>query len=69
MAQVQDSEELLSHKITNYWIGIRRIFRVAKKPTRKEFNTVLKICLVGMLIVGGLSYVVQLITAIVLPRG
>ncbi|MHA1341155.1 MAG: protein translocase SEC61 complex subunit gamma [Promethearchaeota archaeon] len=50
-------------KIRKFWIETKRIFTIAKKPTRKEFNLTVKICLVGLLIIGGLSYAIQLIAS------
>jgi protein translocase SEC61 complex gamma subunit len=55
-------------KIQRFWLETKRIFTISKKPTRKEFNAMLKICLIGMAIIGGLSFVVQLISSVVSPK-
>jgi protein translocase SEC61 complex gamma subunit len=58
------SESSIKIRIKKFLSSTKRIIKVASKPTRKEYWLVTKICLVGMLILGGLSYVVQLIAAI-----
>ncbi|MHA1291388.1 MAG: protein translocase SEC61 complex subunit gamma [Promethearchaeota archaeon] len=47
----------------------KRIMRTAHKPTRKEYWLVFKICLIGILILGAVSYVIQLIFSVALPIG
>ncbi|MFX0046940.1 MAG: protein translocase SEC61 complex subunit gamma [Candidatus Hermodarchaeota archaeon] len=39
----------------------RRIIKIANKPNRKDYLLVFKICAIGILILGVLSYVIQLI--------
>lgn len=39
----------------------KRIIKVANKPGRKEYFLVFKICAIGILVLGALSYVIQLI--------
>jgi protein transport protein SEC61 subunit gamma and related proteins len=54
-------------KLQTFWLNSRRIFAISTKPTRKQFFAMMKICLVGLAIIGGLSFVVQLITSVVSP--
>lgn len=51
-------------RFKTFWKNTKRIAKISKKPSKKEFWLVVKICLVGMAILGGLSYVIQLISAI-----
>ncbi|GAB4308869.1 MAG: hypothetical protein Kow0069_07470 [Promethearchaeota archaeon] len=51
-------------KLGRFWQNTRRIAKISKKPSKKEFWLVVKICLVGLAILGGLSFVIQLIAAI-----
>jgi protein translocase SEC61 complex gamma subunit len=51
-------------KINKFLLESKRIFAIAKKPTKKEYNTTLKITLVGLVLTGGISYVIQLIATI-----
>lgn len=47
----------------------KRIIKIANKPNRKEYFLVFKICGVGIVILGVLSYVIQLIFSVALPIG
>lgn len=47
----------------------RRILKLATKPTAKEYWLVFKICAIGMVILGVLSYIIQLIFSVALPIG
>ena len=61
--QENESESML--KLQRFWLQTRRIFAIATKPTRKQYNAMLKICLIGLAIIGGISFIVQLIAAVV----
>lgn len=43
----------------------KRILKIANKPTRKDYFLVFKICAIGIVVLGVLSYVIQLILSIV----
>ena len=47
----------------------KRIVKTANKPSRKEYFMVFKICLIGIVILGAVSYVIQLIFSVALPIG
>ena len=47
----------------------KRIMKTANKPSRKEYFMVFKICIIGLLILGAVSYVIQLIFSVALPIG
>ncbi len=51
----------LRERLKNFYQSSKRIIKVATKPSRKDYWLVTKICLVGMVILGVISYVVQLI--------
>ena len=53
------------NKLQKFSLNTRRILKIATKPTRKEYWTMMKVCLVGMAIIGGISYIVQLISQII----
>ncbi len=46
----------------------KRIMKIANKPSRKEYWMVFKICFIGMVILGVISYVIQLLFSL-LPLG
>ena len=48
-----------------FFQNTRRIIKIANKPSRKDYFLVFKICAIGILILGVLSYVIQLIWTIV----
>ena len=43
----------------------KRILKIANKPGRKDYFLVFKICAIGLVIFGALSYVIQLIFTII----
>lgn len=47
----------------------KRIIKIARKPSRKEYFTVFKICSIGLAVLGALSYVIQLIFSVAIPLG
>ena len=47
----------------------KRIMKIANKPSRKEYFLIFKICGIGIIILGVLSYVIQLIFSVALPIG
>ena len=52
-------------RFKEFWQSTKRVLKVATKPTRKEFMTVFKICTIGIVILGVLSYVLQLIFSMI----
>ena len=59
----------LRERLKNFYQSSKRIMKVATKPSRKDYWLVTKICLVGMVILGVLSYIVQLIASVISPPG
>ena len=47
----------------------KRIIKIANKPSKKEYWLIFKICGIGIVILGVLSYVIQLIFSVALPIG
>jgi protein translocase SEC61 complex gamma subunit len=43
----------------------KRILKIANKPSRKDYFLVFKICAIGLVILGVVSYVIQLIFTLV----
>lgn len=48
-----------------FFQNTRRIIKIANKPNRKDYFLVFKICAIGILILGVLSYVIQMIWTLV----
>ena len=51
--------------ITSFINDSRRILKLATKPSRKELWSSTKISLLAMLLVGALSFIIQVITTVV----
>jgi protein translocase SEC61 complex gamma subunit len=47
-----------------FFQNTKRIIKIANKPSRKDYFLVFKICAIGILVLGVLSYVIQLIWTI-----
>lgn len=55
-------------RLVNLIRSIQRVLKTANKPGRSEYMMTFKIVIIGLLILGALSYVIQLILTIV-PLG
>ena len=51
----------LYERLGVFFQNTKRIIKIANKPSRKDYLLVFKICAIGILILGVLSYVIQLI--------
>jgi protein transport protein SEC61 subunit gamma-like protein len=62
-----DKEKKLSvyERLGVFFQNSKRILKIANKPTRKDYFLVFKICAIGIVVLGVLSYVIQLILSIV----
>lgn len=52
-------------RLVFFYKNARRILKIANKPNRKDYFTVFKICAIGIVILGALSFVIQLIFNVV----
>jgi protein translocase SEC61 complex gamma subunit len=48
--------------IRSFLSSARRLMKVAKKPGRDELWLSIKICLLGVLVIGALGYIIKLIS-------
>lgn len=48
-----------------FFQNTKRIIKIANKPDRKEYLLVFKICVIGLLVLGAISYVIQLIWTVI----
>jgi protein translocase SEC61 complex gamma subunit len=55
----------LYERIGVFFQNTKRIIKIANKPSRKDYLLVFKICAIGILILGVVSYVIQLIWTLV----
>ncbi|MFW9829000.1 MAG: protein translocase SEC61 complex subunit gamma [Candidatus Thorarchaeota archaeon] len=59
----------LYERFTIFFQNSRRIIAIASKPKRKDYFLVFKICGIGILVLGVLSYIIQLIFSVAIPFG
>ena len=55
----------LYERLGVFFQNTKRIIKIANKPNRKDYLLVFKICAIGILILGVISYVIQLIWTLV----
>ena len=55
----------LYERLGVFFQNTKRIMKIANKPDGKEYLLIFKICAVGLLVLGVLSYVIQLIWTII----
>jgi protein translocase SEC61 complex gamma subunit len=55
----------LYERLSNFYQNSKRIIKIANKPKRKDYFLVFKICTIGIVLLGALSYVIQLIFTII----
>ena len=53
-------------RLITFFQNTKRIMKIANKPKRKDYFLVFKICAIGILILGALSFVIQLIFSVAL---
>ncbi len=53
-------------RLITFFQNTKRIMKIANKPTGKDYFLVFKICAIGILILGALSFVIQLIFSVAL---
>ena len=61
----KDSPSATMNKLQRFFLNSKRILKISVKPTRKMYFSILKVCLIGTAIVGGLSYLIQLIASVI----
>ena len=57
----------LYERIGVFFQNSKRIIKIANKPGRKDYFLVFKICAIGILVLGVLSFVIQLIWTVIKP--
>ncbi|MEK6973853.1 MAG: protein translocase SEC61 complex subunit gamma [Nanoarchaeota archaeon] len=57
----KQEKRTLASKFRSFIIECRRVFTVTKKPTRDEFKIIVKVSGIGMLIIGLLGFIIQMI--------
>ncbi len=50
--------------VKSFFLKCKRVWRVLRKPTKKEFQTVSKISAIGILILGAFGFLISLVVKI-----
>jgi protein translocase SEC61 complex gamma subunit len=66
-SQDQKKRPGVYERLSLFFQNSKRILKIANKPNRKDYFLVFKICGIGILILGALSFVIQLIFSVALP--
>ena len=61
----QDKKPSIGQRINEFYSDTKRVLKIANKPDRKEYFMTFKICAIGLVILGALIYVLQLIFSVV----
>ncbi len=61
----KDSPSATMNGLQKFFLNSRRILKISVKPTRKMYFSILKVCLIGVALIGGLSYIIQLIANLI----
>ena len=62
--QTEDGTGIV-YKIRRLILEYKRVITVTKKPTREEFITIVKVSGLGILVIGLLGFVIQMIEVLV----
>lgn len=65
----QKKKPSIYERLALFWQNTKRIIKTANKPNRKDYFTVFKICIIGLVLLGAVSYVIQLIFSVAVPIG
>ena len=53
--------------VQRFFLNSKRIFAIATKPSAKEFWMMIKVSLIGLAVIGGLAFIIQLIANVISP--
>ncbi|MEJ2249249.1 MAG: protein translocase SEC61 complex subunit gamma [Candidatus Lokiarchaeota archaeon] len=62
--EVKKNKSLYDRVVTLYK-NIKRVLKIANKPSRKDYFDVFKIVVIGLALIGGINYVIQLLFQII----
>jgi protein transport protein SEC61 subunit gamma-like protein len=55
----------LTGKIKMYFSMWKRILELSRRPSDEEFNLLLKLNLLGFVVVGGIAYIIHLVSVLI----
>ncbi len=48
-------------KFKSFLIESKRVFKITKKPSREEFKAIVKVSGIGILIIGAIGFIIQMV--------
>ena len=57
-----------TYKIKSFLQECSRVLKVTKKPDATEFKTIVKVSGLGILIIGGLGFIIQMMKLLFFPK-
>jgi protein transport protein SEC61 subunit gamma and related proteins len=58
--QQQEKRSLIS-KLKSFILECKRVFTITKKPTKEELKIIVKVSGIGMIIIGFIGFVIQML--------
>jgi protein transport protein SEC61 subunit gamma and related proteins len=58
--QQQEKRSLMS-KLKSFILECRRVFTITKKPTKEELKIIVKVSGIGMIVIGFLGFIIQML--------
>ena len=55
------AKQSLTQKFKSFLIECRRVWQITKKPTKEELKTIVKVTGIGILIIGALGFVINML--------
>jgi protein translocase SEC61 complex gamma subunit len=55
----------MASRVAGFWENTKRIFKLAKRPTRQEIWLQFKISMLGLFVVGALGYFIRLLMTVI----
>ncbi|RLE41451.1 protein translocase SEC61 complex subunit gamma [Candidatus Woesearchaeota archaeon] len=62
---VGDHKQGIFYKLKRFWHECRRVLKVTRKPTKEEFKLIVKVSGVGILIIGAIGFIIQMIKQLI----
>lgn len=61
----QEEKRTIFSKLKSFLIECKRVFRVTKKPNKEEFKVIVKVSGIGILIIGLIGFIIQMIWQVI----
>lgn len=60
-----EEKRTIISRLKSFLIECRRVFRVTKKPSKEEFKIIVKVSGIGILIIGLIGFIIQMIWQVI----